>query len=37
MKPEAPLEIRGTFRPIETKVPGVQVCEHMPRMARARR
>ena len=34
MKPEAPLEIRGTFRPIETKVPGIQVCEHMPRMAR---
>ena len=34
MKPEAPLEIRGTFRPIETRVPGIQVCEHMPRMAR---
>jgi hypothetical protein len=34
MKPEAPLEVRGTFRPIETRVPGIQVCEHMPRMAR---
>ena len=34
MKPEAPLEIRGTFRPIDTRVPGIQVCEHMPRMAR---
>ena len=37
MKPEAPLEIRGTFRPIETRVPGIQVCEHMPRMAQRRR
>src|SRR4051794_8496355 len=34
MKPGAPLEIRGTFRPIDTRVPGIQVCEHMPRMAR---
>jgi hypothetical protein len=34
MKPEAPVEIRGTFRPIDTRVPGIQVCEHMPRMAR---
>ena len=34
MKPEAPEEIRGTFRPIDTNVPGIQVCEHMPRMAR---
>jgi Protein of unknown function (DUF1501) len=33
MKPDAPEEIRGTFRPIETKVPGIQVCEHLPRMA----
>ena len=33
MKPEAPLEVRGTFRPIETRVPGIHVCEHMPRMA----
>jgi hypothetical protein len=34
MKPQAPLEIRGTFRPIDTRVPGIQICEHMPRMAR---
>jgi Protein of unknown function (DUF1501) len=34
MKPDAPEEIRGTFRPIETNVPGIQVCEHLPRMAR---
>ncbi len=33
MKPEAPEGIRGTFRPIETKAAGVQVCEHLPRMA----
>lgn len=30
MKPEAPLEIRGEFRPIATNVPGIEVCEHMP-------
>jgi len=34
MKPEAPREIRGTFRPIPTNVPGTQISEHMPRMAR---
>jgi hypothetical protein len=34
LKPDAPEEIRGTFRPIETNVPGIQVTEHMPRMAR---
>ena len=32
-KPEAPAEIRGEFSPIETAVPGVQVCEHLPRLA----
>ncbi|MEY4180161.1 MAG: hypothetical protein RLY70_3735 [Planctomycetota bacterium] len=30
MKPYAPEEYRGPFRPIETKVPGLEVCEHMP-------
>lgn len=30
MKPEAPVEIRGEFRPIATKVPGIQICEHFP-------
>ncbi len=34
MKPTAPAEVRGEFRPIATSVPGVQVCEHLPRMAR---
>lgn len=34
MKPLAPEEIRGTFRPIATNVPGTHICEHLPRMAR---
>jgi hypothetical protein len=34
LKPNAPVEIRGPFRPIATTVPGVQICEHLPRMAR---
>ena len=34
MKPEAPLEIRGTMRPIPSVVPGLDVCEHLPNMAR---
>ena len=34
MKPEAPAEIRGKFRPIDTNVPGIQICEHFPMMAR---
>ena len=33
MKPEAPLEVRGEFRPIATSLPGLQICEHMPRIA----
>ncbi len=33
MKPDAPTEIRGDFRPISTKVPGLQICEHLPCMA----
>ncbi len=33
MKPDSPAEIRGEFRPIATKVPGVAICEHLPRMA----
>src|SRR5688572_13654239 len=33
-KPAAPLDIRGAFAPISTAVPGVQFCEHMPRIAR---
>ncbi len=34
MKPDAPAEIRGEFRPIATNVPGVQICEHLPNLAR---
>lgn len=34
MKPQAPTEVRGEFEPIETNVPGVIVCEHLPKMAR---
>jgi hypothetical protein len=33
LKPAAPAEIRGPFRPIATSLPGVQVCEHLPRLA----
>src|SRR3984957_11539963 len=32
-KPEAPDECRGEFHPIDTSVPGVQICEHLPRLA----
>jgi hypothetical protein len=34
MKPDAPAEFRGEFRPIETSAPGVSLCEHLPRTAR---
>ena len=34
MKPEAPAEIRGEFKPIKTNVPGIEVCELMPRLAK---
>ena len=38
LKPEAPAEIRGPFKPISTSVPGWQTCEHFPRLAeRAKR
>ena len=33
MKPLAPVEFRGEFQPIATSVPGVQICEHLPRLA----
>lgn len=33
LKPEAPLEYRGEFRPISTSVPGVEICEHLPKLA----
>jgi hypothetical protein len=34
LKPAAPAEVRGEFKPIASSVPGLQVCEHLPRMAR---
>ncbi len=34
MKPSAPVEVRGEFRPTSTNVPGIQICEYMPRQAR---
>jgi hypothetical protein len=34
LKPDAPAEIRGEFRPIPTNVPGIEICEHLPRLAR---
>ncbi|MBI3463863.1 MAG: DUF1501 domain-containing protein [Planctomycetes bacterium] len=34
LKPAAPAEIRGEFRPIDTSVPGVQICEHLPKLAK---
>ena len=33
MKPHAPSEIRGPFQPIATTVPGIEICEHLPRLA----
>jgi hypothetical protein len=34
MKPDAPAEVRGNYRPIATNVPGLQISEKLPRMAR---
>src|SRR5437867_1681157 len=34
LKPNAPAEFRGEFKPIDTNVPGVQICEHFPLQAR---
>ncbi|MFN8708003.1 MAG: DUF1501 domain-containing protein [Planctomyces sp.] len=34
MKPEGPIEIRGEFEPIQSSLSGVQVSEHLPRLAR---
>src|SRR6185437_839248 len=33
LKPEAPAEIRGPFKPVATNVPGLEICEHLPRLA----
>jgi hypothetical protein len=34
LKPDAPAEIRGEFKPIESSLAGLQVSEHIPRLAR---
>ena len=34
MKPDAPSGIRGEYKPIATNVPGLDICEHMPRLSR---
>ncbi|HMC65147.1 MAG TPA: DUF1501 domain-containing protein [Gemmataceae bacterium] len=33
LKPEAPAEVRGEFKPIATRVPGIRITEHLPRLA----
>src|SRR5438477_9145933 len=33
LKPDAPDTVRGEFRPIATRTPGMQICEHLPRLA----
>jgi hypothetical protein len=33
MKPDAPDGIRGEFKPIATRTPGIQICEHLPLLA----
>src|SRR5689334_22450573 len=33
LKPDAPAEIRGEFKPINTKLPGVSIGEHLPKLA----
>ena len=34
MKPEAPADVRGEFQSIETSVPGLRICEHLPQTAK---
>ncbi len=34
LKMDAPSEIRGEFRPIRTRVPGIEICEHLPGLAK---
>src|SRR6185295_9138597 len=34
LKPEAPFEVRGEFRPIPTNVPGMDICELFPKLAK---
>lgn len=34
MKPDAPSDVRGEFRPIPTNTPGIHICEHLPELAK---
>jgi hypothetical protein len=34
LKPDAPEDVRGEFRPIATRTDGIQICEHLPQLAR---
>ncbi len=34
MKPDAPEEYRGTFKPVATSAPGISLCEHLPHLAK---
>src|SRR5690349_4577843 len=34
LKPEAPAEVRGEFKAIKTNVSGIEICEHLPTVAR---
>ena len=33
LKPDAPAEYRGEFKPIATSTPGIHICEHLPLLA----
>ena len=33
LKPDAPADVRGEFKPIATKTPGIEICEHLPMLA----
>ena len=33
LKPDAPSEVRGKFNPIKTNVPGIEISEHLPKLA----
>jgi len=34
LKPDAPLDVRGEFKPIRTSTPGTHICEHLPELAK---
>jgi hypothetical protein len=34
LKPDGPIETRGEFKPIRTRTPGIEICEHLPELAR---